>query len=224
MSVYQAISNVTAELARSGIGKTKRNTQQGFAYRGVDDVMQAMASALPMCGLVMTPRVVGRTERAAASRSGGTIYSVVLDVEWDLVSVIDGSRCIIRVHGEAMDSGDKATTKALSAAYKYACVLAFSIPLEGIEGIEDADAHSIEAAVAPAPLAVVAMTCAQADFIQGIEALGFRPEHAEAFVVAKGRPHPAEMTSEQRRAVLDYLSTDKGKIELGRFIVAKENA
>lgn len=218
MSVYQAISNVTAELARSGIGKTKRNAAQGFAYRGVDDVMQAMASALPMCGLVMTPRVVGRTERAAASKSGGTIYSVVLDVEWDLVSVIDGSRCIVRVHGEAMDSGDKATTKALSAAYKYACVLAFSIPLEGIE---DADAHSPEAGAAPA---VAPVTCAHSDWVWGIEALGFQVPHAEAYVVAKGRPHPAEMTPEQRRAVLDYLSTDKGKIELGRFIVSKENA
>ncbi len=221
MSVYQAISNVTAELARSGIGKTKRNAAQGFSYRGVDDVMQALAWALPRCGLVMLPRVVGRTERAAPSKSGGTIYSVILDVEWDLVSVVDGSRTVVRVHGEAMDAGDKATTKALSAAYKYAAVLAFSIPLEGIE---DADAHSPEAGAAPAPLAVVPMTCAQADFSEGIEALGFQVAHAEAYVVAKGRPHPAEMTSEQRRAVLDYLSTDKGKIELGRFIVSKENA
>jgi len=221
VSVYQAISNVTAYVARIGIGKTKRNAAQGFSYRGVDDVMQAMASALPVCGLVMTPRVVGRTERAAASKSGGTIYTVILDVEWDLVSVVDGSRCIVRVPGEAMDSGDKATTKALSASYKYACVLAFSIPLEGIE---DADAHSLEAGAAPAPLAVVAMTCAQEDFTAAIQALGFRAEDAEAFVVAKGRPHPAEMTSEQRRAVLDYLSTDKGKIELGRFIVSKESA
>ncbi len=221
MSVYQAISNVTAELARSGIGKTKRNAAQGFSYRGVDDVMQALAWALPRCGLVMLPRVVGRTERAAPSKSGGTIYSVILDVEWDLVSVVDGSRTVVRVHGEAMDAGDKATTKALSAAYKYAAVLAFSIPLEGIE---DADAHSPEAGAAPAPPAVVPMTCAQADFSEGIEALGFQVAHAEAYVVAKGRPHPAEMTSEQRRAVLDYLSTDKGKIELGRFIVSKENA
>ena len=221
MSVYQAISNVTAELARSGIGKTKRNAAQGFSYRGVDDVMQALAWALPRCGLVMLPRVVGRTERAAPSKSGGTIYSVILDVEWDLVSVVDGSRTVVRVHGEAMDAGDKATTKALSAAYKYAAVLAFSIPLEGIE---DADAHSPEASAAPAPLAVVPMTCAQEDFTAAIHALGFRVEDAEAFVVAKGRPHPAEMTSEQRRAVLDYLSTDKGKMELTRFIVSKENA
>jgi len=221
VSVYQAISNVTAELARSGIGKTKRNAAQGFSYRGVDDVMQALAWALPRCGLVMLPRVVGRTERAAPSKSGGTIYSVILDVEWDLVSVVDGSRTVVRVHGEAMDAGDKATTKALSAAYKYAAVLAFSIPLEGIE---DADAHSPEAGAAPAPLAVVPMTCAQEDFTAAIQALGFRAEDAEAFVVAKGRPHPAEMTSEQRRAVLDYLSTDKGKMELTRFIVSKENA
>jgi len=221
MSVYQAISNVTAELARTGIGKTKRNAAQGFSYRGVDDVMQAMSWALPRCGLTMTPRVVGLTERSAASKSGGTIYTVILDVEWDLVSVVDGSRCIVRVPGEAMDSGDKATTKALSASYKYACVLAFSIPLEGIE---DAEAHSPEGGAALAPLAVVPMTCAQAEFSEGIEALGFRAEHAEAFVIAKGRPHPAEMTSEQRRAVLDYFSTDKGKIELGRFIVSKESA
>jgi hypothetical protein len=221
LSVYQAISNVTAELARSGIGKTKRNAAQGFAYRGVDDVMQALASALPRCGLVMLPRVTNRTERAAPSKSGGTIYTVILDVEWDLVSTVDGTLHTVVVQGEAMDAGDKATTKALSAAYKYAAVLAFSIPLEGIE---DADAHSPEAGAALAALAVVPMTCAQEDFTAAIQALGFRAEDAEAFVVAKGRPHPAEMTSEQRRAVLDYLSTDKGKIELGRFIVSKESA
>ena len=218
MSVYQAISNVTAELARSGIGKTKRNTQQGFAYRGVDDVMQALAAALPKCGLVMLPRVTNRTERAAPSMSGGTIYTVILDVEWDLVSTVDGTLHTIVVQGESMDSGDKATNKALSAAYKYAAVLAFSIPLEGIE---DADAHSPEAGAAPA---AVPVTCAHSDWVWGVEALGFRVEHAEAFVVAKGRPSPVDMTPEQRRAVLDYLSTDKGKIELGRFIVSKESA
>ena len=218
MSVYQAISNVTAELARSGIGKTKRNTQQGFAYRGVDDVMQALAAALPKCGLVMLPRVTNRTERAAPSKSGGTIYTVILDVEWDLVSTVDGTLHTIVVQGESMDSGDKATNKALSAAYKYACVLAFSIPLEGIE---DADAHSPEAGAAPA---AVPVTCAHSDWVWGVEALGFRVEHAEAFVVARGRPSPVDMTPEQRRAVLDYLSTDKGKIELGRFIVSKESA
>ena len=68
------------------------------------------------------------------------------------------------------------------------------------------------------------MTCAHSDWVWGIEALGFQVAHAEAFVVAKGRPSPVDMTPEQRRAVLDYLSTDKGKIELGRFIVSKENA
>jgi hypothetical protein len=218
MSVYQAISNVTAELARSGIGKTKRNAAQGFSYRGVDDVMQALAAALPKCGLVMLPRVTNRTERAAPSKSGGTIYTVILDVEWDLVSTVDGTLHTIVVQGESMDSGDKATNKALSAAYKYAAVLAFSIPLEGIE---DADAHSPEAGAVPA---AVPVTCAHSDWVWGVEALGFQVAHAEAFVIAKGRPSPVDMTPEQRRAVLDYLSTDKGKIELGRFIVSKESA
>jgi hypothetical protein len=45
------------------------------------------------------------------------------------------------MYGEAMDSGDKATNKAMSAAYKYACMQAFSIPTEGDN---DADAHTHE--------------------------------------------------------------------------------
>jgi hypothetical protein len=45
-----------------------------------------------------------------------------------------------------MDSGDKATNKAMSAAYKYAAFMAFAIPTEG-----DNDADATTHDVAPAP-------------------------------------------------------------------------
>ena len=59
--------------------------------------------------------------------------------EFDFVSAEDGSKHIVKTFGEAMDSGDKATNKAMSAAYKYACFQAFSIPTESDN---DADAHT----------------------------------------------------------------------------------
>jgi hypothetical protein len=45
--------------------------------------------------------------------------------------------------GEAMDSGDKATNKAMSAAYKYACFQAFSIPTESRDD-EDHQTHEVK--------------------------------------------------------------------------------
>jgi hypothetical protein len=61
------------------------------------------------------------------------------------VAAEDGSRHTVITYGEAMDSGDKATNKAMSAAYKYACMQAFSIPTEG-DNDADAQTHEVQAA------------------------------------------------------------------------------
>ena len=83
------------------------------------------------------------TERA--TKSGSTLFYTVLEVEFDFVSSEDGSTHTIRTIGEAMDSADKSTNKAMSAAYKYACLQAFCIPTEG-----DNDADATTHDVAPA--------------------------------------------------------------------------
>jgi hypothetical protein len=67
------------------------------------------------------------------------LFYVTVDVEFDFVSAEDGTKHTVKTFGEAMDSGDKATNKAMSAAYKYACFQAFSIPTESDN---DADAHT----------------------------------------------------------------------------------
>jgi hypothetical protein len=67
-------------------------------------------------------------------------------VRFDFVSADDGSMHEVVTFGEAMDSGDKATNKAMSAAYKYACMQAFCIPTEGDN---DADAKTHEVAADP---------------------------------------------------------------------------
>lgn len=142
--VYQAICAVTAALAKEGIGKDRKNQQQGYQFRGIEDVQNALAPLLASHQLCMLPSVIERTCVERQTQKGGTLFYVTLRVRFDLVSAQDGSHHSIVTEGEAMDSGDKATNKAMSAAFKYAAVLAFCIPTEGAD---DADYHSPE----PAP-------------------------------------------------------------------------
>ena len=65
---------------------------------------------------------------------------MTVEAEFDFVSADDGSVHTARTFGEAMDSGDKATNKAMSAAYKYACFQTFAIPTEG-DNDADATVH-----------------------------------------------------------------------------------
>src|SRR6187401_1952626 len=143
--VYAAINAITKALSYEGIGKDRRNEQQGFRFRGIDDVYNALAGGLAAHHLVIIPRIVERTESERQTKSGGIMYSVTVCAEFDFVSAEDGSCHTCRMYGEAMDSGDKATNKAMSAAYKYACLQTFCIPTEGES--PDADAHTPEATV-----------------------------------------------------------------------------
>jgi len=138
MKVYQCISSVAAHIAEQGIAKSRQNTQQGYAFRGIDDVYNALTAALTQHGLVMLPRVLSRSVAERVTAKGGAIFYVTVEVEYDLIAVEDGSTHTIKTFGEAMDSADKATNKAMSAAYKYAALQAFCIPTEG-EPESDAD-------------------------------------------------------------------------------------
>jgi ERF superfamily len=141
MKVYSAIVKVMADIGKAGISKDRNNQQQGYKFRGIDDVYNALSPYLASAGLVILPRVLAREVTERATKSGGALFYVVLDVEFDFVAAEDGSKHTVRVAGEAMDSGDKATNKAMSAAYKYACMEAFCIPTEGNP---DADSETHE--------------------------------------------------------------------------------
>ena len=147
MSVYKAISNVTADLSKIGISKSSKNTSQGYAFRGIDAVYGALSPLLSKHGLVILPRVTNRDVIERQNKSGTALFYVTLTVEFDFVAASDGSKHTVITVGEAMDSGDKASNKAMSAAYKYACLQTFCIPTEGDN---DADATTHEVAAQPA--------------------------------------------------------------------------
>lgn len=130
--VYKAINAVQGALAKSGISKDRTNTQgSGYKFRGIDDVYNAIAPLLAEHGLCILPRMTERTCEERQSKSGGALFYTTVKAEFDFVSAEDGSKHTVSMYGEAMDSGDKSTNKAMSAAYKYAAFQAFSIPTEG---------------------------------------------------------------------------------------------
>ena len=143
--VYRAIAEVQGELAQVGIAKNRRNTQgSGYNFRGIDDVYAALSPLLAKHKLVVVPRMVNREVVERASRSGGALFYVTVRAEFDFVSAIDGTTHTAATFGEAMDSGDKATNKAMSAAYKYAAFMTFAIPTEGDNDTENAT-HEVAA-------------------------------------------------------------------------------
>lgn len=137
LGVHKAIAAVSAAIGKVGIGKTRRNDEQRFNFRGIDDVLNALSPLLAEHGLVIVPRVTERQLVESKTGSGKPLWKVSLRVDYHLIAVADGSREVATTYGEAMDMADKATNKALSAAYKYLAIQIFAIP---VEGTPDADA------------------------------------------------------------------------------------
>lgn len=144
MKIYQAINAVQTDLASIGITKSRRNTQgNGYNFRGIDDVYNTISPLLAKHGLCILPRVLSRECVERSSKSGGALFYVTVEAEFDFVSSEDGSKHTVKTFGEAMDSSDKATNKAMSAAYKYAAFQAFAIPTEA-DNDSESSTHEVE--------------------------------------------------------------------------------
>ena len=149
MEIYKTISAVQSELAAIGISKDSKNAQQGFKFRGIDAVLNALAPILAKHKLCILPRCLERDCVERQTKAGGSLFYVTVKVDYDFVCE-DGSKHTVTTYGEAMDSGDKATNKAMSAAYKYAAFQAFCIPTE--ETATDADLQTHEVISVPTSL------------------------------------------------------------------------
>ena len=135
-NIFETINAVMEEIG--AVGKNSRNEKQKYMYRGVDDVMNALNPAFTKHKLFMVPEVVSqkREERQTANEKN-LIYSV-LSVKYTFYAE-DGSSIYTIVPGEGMDSGDKASNKAMSSAFKYACFQVFCI---ATEEMQDPDAET----------------------------------------------------------------------------------
>lgn len=124
--IYSAMVGVERDL--EVVRKDRKNEQQGYKFRGIDDVYNAVHAALGKHGVFTIPRTLERAMDERQTKNGGTQFHVVLKMEYDFVAT-DGSKVTAGpIYGEGLDVSDKATNKGMSMAQKYTLLQVFSIP------------------------------------------------------------------------------------------------
>lgn len=139
MNIFESISAVMSEIG--AVGKTSRNQQQNFMFRGIDAVMNAINPALVKYKVFIVPTILEQSREERQTSKGGLLIYSICKVKYTFYAE-DGSSIEAVVIGEGMDSGDKATNKAMSIAFKYACFQVFCIPTEEMSD-PDSECHDV---------------------------------------------------------------------------------
>lgn len=124
--IFKAIADTMNDV--SAVGKNSKNEKQNYNFRGIDAVMNALHPAMVKNRIFVVPEVLEQQREERQSKNGKLIYSLC-KIKYTFFAD-DGSSISATVIGEGMDSGDKATNKAMSVAFKYACFQVFCIPTE----------------------------------------------------------------------------------------------
>lgn len=141
MNIYESIAAAMADIG--AVGKSSRNKDQGFMYRGIDAVMNAINPALTKNKIFIVPEVLEQTREERKSARGTNLIYSICRIKYTFYAE-DGTSVAATVIGEGMDTGDKATNKAMAIAYKYACFQVFCIPTEEMRD-PDAECHEVKA-------------------------------------------------------------------------------
>jgi hypothetical protein len=139
LTVFQAVGKIIEEM--EGVSKSQRNIDQGYNFRGIDDVMKALHPLLGKYGVIVVPNVIERVYEEIHSAKGTLGHCAHLHVEWTFYGPT-GDSFTASTWGEGSDYSDKATNKAATAALKYVLVPTFAIS----DLSEDGDASSPEQA------------------------------------------------------------------------------
>lgn len=133
--IYEKLPAIMKQIG--AIGKDKYNSQQKFKFRGIDDVMNTLHPILTENQVFVVPEVITHEREERKAKAGGNLIYSVCTIKYTFYAS-DGSCVSAVVVGEGMDSGDKATNKAMAIAFKYACFQVFCIPTEEMKD-PDAD-------------------------------------------------------------------------------------
>ena len=140
MNIYEAITSTMNDVG--AIGKTSKNTQQGFMFRVIDAVMTALQPAMIKNHIFVVPEVLEQKREERLSEKNKTLIYSICKIKYTFYAE-DGSSISAVVIGEGMDTGDKATNKAMSVAFKYACFQVFCIPTDEMKD-PDAECHEVK--------------------------------------------------------------------------------
>lgn len=128
-NIQQSILEAMREIGTKGIAKRLKADLGGAKvnYRGIEDAMNEMCAVLIHCGITVTPEYsdLNITERPKAEGKA-TRFATVRGAFTFEAEDRSNVKCVC--YGEAMDSGDKALTKAQSVAFRTALFQQFVVP------------------------------------------------------------------------------------------------
>jgi len=138
LSIAQALNQVMKEVG--AVKKNDRNASQGFNFRGIDAVVNAVSPALQKHGVIVVPSVEDYQYSSVEIGKNRTVMGhVKVKVTYTFIGA-GGDAIKATVVGEAMDAGDKATAKAMSVAFRTALLQTLSLPTDE----PDPDSQSYE--------------------------------------------------------------------------------
>jgi len=168
LTVVQALNEVMKSVG--AIAKTDRNQAQGFNFRGIDSVVNAVSPALQKFGVIVTPDVLDyRYETVEIGRNRTAMGHVRVQVAYTFHGP-NGDSIVSTVAAEAMDSGDKASAKAMSVAFRTALLQTLCLPTDEV----DPDASSYERSSADDVLSpsAVMMKISQSTNLEALASVG----------------------------------------------------
>lgn len=138
LPIAQALNEIMKEVG--AVKKSDRNQSQGFNFRGIDAVVNAVSPALQKYGVIVFPTVEGyEYSTVEIGKNRTAMGHVKLKVTYTFIGA-NGDAIKTTVCAEAMDSGDKATAKAMSVAFRTCLLQTLALPTDE----PDPDATSYE--------------------------------------------------------------------------------
>jgi len=129
------------------VAKKQKNLSQGFNFRGIDAVVNAVGPEFRKHGGFLVPRVIDKVATIQPTKAGGSMNAVALQVEFAIYGS-EGEPVTGTVFAEANDTGDKATAKAMSVALRTFLLQTLLLPTD--EPDQDSQSYEIGQVVTPA--------------------------------------------------------------------------
>jgi len=186
--IQAALNAAMRDISKTGIAKLSRADLGGAKvnFRGIEAAMNEMSVVLIRNGITVTPSYSDLQVIERAKGEGKATRFVTVKGSFTF-SADDGSSVQCTVYGEAMDSGDKAVTKAQSVSFRTALFQQFVVPTMAMdpEADGDSDADSIPEAALKAAEGGMLVYQGYWQKLNAEQKRALEPHHAELKAIAQ---------------------------------------
>jgi hypothetical protein len=148
--VHSKLGLIAAEIGP--INKDEKNREQGYSFRSIETIVEKARPLFARERISTAPNLVSLEHGEVVSKGGAKGWRAIVVMSYTFTAASDGSSMVVSMPGEAIDYGDKSTSKACQMAYKYALIQALQIG----SGEADPDSHTPEQVVRPPNPLIVA--------------------------------------------------------------------